>query len=490
MIPSTFFDEFSHTIQLYKHYEERGTTALFEEIRDYSQRFSSEERRMIETSFTLAQEAHKGTLRWTGAPYITHPLVIACMMLPYMPDAYLISATLLHDTIEDTDVTFEEIEKIHPVIAQIVEGATKIRALSRTKNKNIAQENVKFETIRKILTASEDDLRILFLKIFDRLHNMITLDGKNEESKKRIATETIEIYSPLAKRVGLRKVYHLLKGLSFRILNPERWSTWVTFSEKTAPALCERSQSIQDFFWENWHDLIVAMDAKFLSPFSSDISDYYQEDEWISTRIVVPDVGSCYTLLHELTKKQFPHMMLCGAVNDMIIHPRLSGYAGIHAYMIFEWIHKVKIRIIPGNVYNSTSVNHFDAISKIYSPVLFRDFDLINEATLSNSEAFIQSVREHILSRKIRLHSAKKSLFYLPIWLSLLDALIYLEPLHFPYADHICLNHDRVPLNTPLQMDDIITYQIGDHINPHTMDGQNVVSGISRWRIEHVIDRE
>lgn len=150
----------------------------------------------------------------------------------------------------------------------------------------------------------------------------------------------------------------------------------------------------------------------------------------------------------------------------------------------------MKIRIIDEKTYEKVlKYETFDELGTTYSPILFRDFDLINEATASNSEDFIKSVTEHILARKIPIHSKTKHLFYMPIKSTVLDAVIYLEPKDFYRIESIYRNHEKVPFHTPLENDDIITFTLGEKstISKQWLDA--APSGIARWRIKSYLKK-
>lgn len=230
---------------------------------------------------------------------------------------------------------------------------------------------------------------------------------------------------------------------------------------------------------------------EFLSPFSVELSRHFREESWSATQVVMNNVGDCYALLHELAKRQDPTCILCGHINDLISHPRLSGYTGIHTEVIFHGTYRMKLRIVTRKAADiSSHPQNFTALEKIYAPVLFRDFDLINEATGSNSQAFIESVREHVFARKIPLHTCERPLFYIPAGLTIHDSIIYLEPERFPYIQDIYRNHEKTPLSTLVEYDDIITYTFGEHIEPRNLRYESVHSGISRWRISRSIGLE
>jgi (p)ppGpp synthase/HD superfamily hydrolase len=180
------FKELQNYRDTYRSYEEKSSSVADTTWADASERsyVSKSGKEMVKKAFEMAEKWHKWQMRKSWAEYITHPLTIACMTLPYSPGEVLLSSILLHDVLEDTKLTYADLQELSQEVADIVEWATKIRTISAWDNKNGWKE-AKFETIRKILIASQRDIRILFLKVFDRLHNMITLDAQI----KRMTTE-------------------------------------------------------------------------------------------------------------------------------------------------------------------------------------------------------------------------------------------------------------------------------------------------------------
>ena len=384
---ATFFNEFFEYKNRFRAYEERSVEDIFDELVRETKYLSKSGKDLVRKSYIMARDGHAGQLRKTGRPYFTHPLTIACMMIPYCPDEILLSATLLHDVLEDTSLTYRDLEGLHPDIAKIVEGATKIRSASHGGGEEFSPEYAKFETIRKILVASQKDIKIIFVKIFDRLHNMVTVDGMKPEGRIRMAEETRSVYIPLAKRSGLRKVYNYLQALVTEVLEPERWETMKTFVENRSSSIFEEAENIKTYLRaQMWSKKILGYETRFLSAFSGELRNTYQEDEWYSIQIIVTDPGDCYDILHDIGQRQDQNLIQVGRINDLITQPRLSGYTGLHVDMIFRGTHRIKLRIITQETYETiTTYETFNELGNIYSPVLFRDFDLINEATSSDS---------------------------------------------------------------------------------------------------------
>ena len=301
-----------------------------------------------------------------------------------------------------------------------------------------------------------------------------------------MAEETAHIYIPLAKRAGLREMYHFLHGLTGEVLEPEKWATTRTFVTNRHVSMVANSKKVHEYLKkQNWSRPVIHYDTDFVSPFSIELTKTYLEESWYAVQMVVRNPSDCYAILHDIGARQDENFLQVGRVSDLINHPRLSGYTGLHTEAVFNGTQRLKLRIIDEKTYEKVlRYETFEELGEIYGPVLFRDFDLINEATSSDSGDFMKSVTEHILARKIPIHSKQKPLFYMPIKLTALDAVIYLDPLIFTHIDEIYKNHEKVPFYTTLENNDIITYTIREKpsIVHKWLEYSN--SGISRWRIE------
>ncbi len=489
---ANYFADYTAYVQKYRGYDLRDPESIFEELMDECNYISGEGKDLIRQAYAMAKRWHKGQVRKTGVPYITHPLTVACMMLPYRPCPMLLSATLLHDILEDTDETYESIAQIHPEIANIVEWATKIRWASQDNPTWFSTEQARFETIRKILIASQKDIRILFLKIFDRSHNMITVDAMGPAGRLRMAEETQHVYIPLAKRSWLREMYHFLHGLTAEVLEPERWKTMETFVTHEHEQMVQNSKKIHAYLRsQNWSRHIIHYDTDFVSPFSIELKKEYIPESWYAIQVVVKEPSDCYAVLHDIGARQDERFLQVWRVSDLINHPRLSGYTGLHTEAVFEGTYRIKIRIIDEKTYEKVlKYETFDELGEIYSPILFRDFDLINEATASDSSEFMESVTAHILARKIPVHSNSRPLFYMPIKSTILDAAIYLDPLNFERIEAMYRNHEKVPGYTVLENDDIITYDLAKKPTISKKWLEHIHSGIARWRIHLSLNKK
>src|SRR5213595_2364296 len=187
---------------------------LLERVRSYT---TDEEREFLRRAYVFSALEHKGQVRHSGEPYLIHPLEVASILAEMRLDPVAIAAGLLHDVVEDTLTTIEKIEEhFGPEVAHVVEGVTKISAITFSSTEERQAEN-----FRKMLLAMVDDIRVILVKLADRLHNMRTLNHLPEDRRVKIAQETRDIYAPIANRLGMSKVKNELEELSFRYLEPQ-----------------------------------------------------------------------------------------------------------------------------------------------------------------------------------------------------------------------------------------------------------------------------
>jgi GTP pyrophosphokinase len=289
----------------------------------------------VRLAYRFADEAHLGQLRNNGEPYITHPIAVAAQCAEWKLDAQALMAALLHDAIEDCGVTKSElIERFGSAVAELVDGLTKLDKL----HFNTREEN-QAESFRKMLLAMARDVRVILIKLADRSHNMRTLSDVPREKWARIASETLEIYAPIAHRLGLNQTYRELQDLSFRHLRPWRY---VTLSKAVAKARSRRRDLIQRVQKEVEAAFsAVGMDVKIAGREKSLYSIYKKmDDKHLSFaqvtdiygfRVLVPDVIDCYTALGTLHQLYKP---VPGKFKDHIAIAKVNGYQSLHTTLV------------------------------------------------------------------------------------------------------------------------------------------------------------
>jgi GTP pyrophosphokinase len=190
--------------------------ALTDRVRKY---LPSADVQKVKEAFRFSDEAHLGQFRRSGAPYITHPLAVAEILTDWRLDGSAIQAALLHDVLEDSGIPKQQlVEKFGAIVAELVDGVSKLDKLQFSSTEQAQAEN-----FRKMLLAMARDVRVMLIKLADRLHNMRTLDAVEPEKRRRIARETLEIYAPIAHRLGLNNLFRELEELSFEHLHPMRY---------------------------------------------------------------------------------------------------------------------------------------------------------------------------------------------------------------------------------------------------------------------------
>ena len=193
-------------------------------LRDASSYLKAEDVRQLQSAYEFSEAAHEGQFRRTGEPYISHPVEVAKILTQWHLDSQALAAALLHDVMEDTAVTKTEIsDKFGRMVAELVDGVSKLDKIEFE-----SQEQAQAENFRKMFLAMARDVRVILIKLADRLHNMRTLDVMQPKKRNRIARETLEIYAPIANRLGLNALYQELEELSFQYLYPTRLPRWAS----------------------------------------------------------------------------------------------------------------------------------------------------------------------------------------------------------------------------------------------------------------------
>jgi GTP pyrophosphokinase len=298
-------------------------------------RFVGDSRReaLIRAVYEFAEAAHRGQKRKSGEDYIQHPIHTALNLAQIGMGSKTISAGLLHDVPEDTKVTLKEIEeKFGSEIATLVDGVTKLGKLRLTGTK----EEIYLENLRKMFLAMAADVRVVIIKLADRLHNMQTLDGVDEHKRHRIALETMEIYAPLANRLGIGEIKARLEDLAFQYLDPENFEKTSNLVKKEQ-AMRKKyvDQIVSDLRRELTKEGINVIDIhgrtkhlyslfQKLKRHDMDISKIY---DLAGIRIIVPEIANCYETLGIVHKKYHP---LVGRIKDYISLPKPNGYQSIH----------------------------------------------------------------------------------------------------------------------------------------------------------------
>ena len=317
---------------------------LIKKVKNYNKFLNPE---TLSKAYTFALNAHKDQKRDSGDPYLMHPVAVASILTDLKLDSATIATGLLHDTIEDTQTTYKTVEKeFGKEVADLVDGVTKI---SEIEGKIV--ENSKAENIRKLILATSKDIRILLVKIADRLHNMRTLNSISDKNRRtRIAKETMEIYAPLADRMGMNHIRDELEDLSFKTLNSEARNLVV---ERLAVNKKSRENSfkvISNNFEKvlSDNDVIAKIVGREKTPFSiwrkmqSKRVSLEQLTDIIGFRVIVDDVKTCYKVLGIFHSNW---STIPGRFKDFISTPKINNYKSIHTAVIGPNKERVEIQI-------------------------------------------------------------------------------------------------------------------------------------------------
>jgi len=304
------------------------------------------ERELVQRAYERASEAHVGQRRLSGEDYVEHPLQVAAILAELRLDAPTLAAALLHDTIEDTDLTLEEVEaSFGPVVAQLVEGVTK---LGRIEFRSDQQRHA--ENIRRMLLAMADDIRVVLIKLADRLHNMRTLDALPELKRRRIARETLDIYAPLAHRLGIGQLKWELEDLAFRQLEPEAYQDIVRRVNRKRREREQLVQELGEILARELEKIEIAAEISgrpkhiysIWQKMIRDRKDFSQIYDLLALRVLVETVKDCYGVLgvvHSLWKP------LPGRFKDYVAMPKSNGYQSLHTTVISHTGEPIEIQI-------------------------------------------------------------------------------------------------------------------------------------------------
>ena len=452
----------------------------------------------IESALAFSRTAHQGQVRQSGEPYVTHPIAVARILTPLHLDAQAITAALLHDVAEDAGVSIEQIgEQFGRPVAELVDGLSKLDKL-----KFETLQDAQAENFRKMLMAMARDVRVILIKLADRLHNMRTLDSVSKEKSERIARETMDIYAPIANRLGLNNVYQELEDLSFKYLHPNRYAV-LSKALKVArgnrrEVVSKILEAVKQRLEENHIKAEVRGREKHLygiyQKMQSKSLAFAQVLDIYGFRVLVEDVPSCYLalgVLHGLYKP-FP-----GKFKDYIAIPKANGYQSLHTALFGPFGTPIEIQI------RTHEMNKL-AESGVASHWLYKSSEAqINElhqkthqwlqslleslAQSGDSVEFLEHLKIDLFPDEVYVFSPKGKIYALPRGATTVD---------FAYSVHTdignrCVaakvNSELVPLRTELHNGDrveIVTATLA-HPNPSWLS--YVVTSKARGEIRHAL---
>jgi GTP pyrophosphokinase len=457
---------------------------------------SSSDIELVRKAYKFADEAHLGQLRKNGEPYITHPIAVATQCTEWKLDAPALMAALMHDVMEDCGITKSDlIEKFGSSVAELVDGLTKLDKLEfNTREENQA------ESFRKMLLAMARDVRVILIKLADRTHNMRTMSDMPREKWGRISSETLEIYAPIAHRLGLNQTYRELQDLSFRYSMPWRYNV---LSKAVAKARNRRRDLIQKVQGElestfasagikvqisgrekTLYSIYKKMDGKHLS--FAQVTDIY------GFRLIVPSVIDCYTalgILHQMYKPvpgRFKDHIAIGKVNGyQSLHTTLVGPSGVNVefQMRTEAMNVVAESGVAAHwLYKDKTSSGMEA-ERLGTQWLQSLLDIQKETR--DASEFWDHVKVDLFPDAVYVFTPKSQIMSLPRGATVVD---FAYMIHSNLGDHLLaakINNQQVPLRTELKNGDIVEVMTDPTSTPNPSWLGFVRTGRARSRIRH-----
>src|SRR3984893_18219046 len=473
---------------------------LLEKVRAYSPDADVE---LVRKAYVFSAFEHRGQVRHSGEPYLIHPLAVAAFLADMKLDAVAIAAALVHDVVEDTLTTIERIRELFgPEVAHVVEGVTKISAIPLSSS---TSEERQAENFRKMLLAMVDDIRVILVKLADRLHNMRTLGHLPEERRIKIAQETRDIYAPIANRLGMSKVKNELEELSFRYLEPQSY-------EELRAKVDAKRRATEGFIEELKRTIaaklaesqvpVIEIDGRIkrLWSISQKLKrqkvDLDQVYDFVALRIITEGVKECYAALGIIHQTWSP---VPGRIKDFIAMPRPNGYQSLHTSVISE-------RGMPFEVQIRTIEMHRRAEEGIAAHWKYKEgrigdqrderyFQWMRELLeyqqeVRDPQEFIQNLKIDLYPEEVYTFTPKGQVKAFPRGAT---------PIDFAYAVHTAVgeqcvgarvNFKMVPLRSRLRNGDIVEIITQPGHKP-SRDWLNfVVTSRARGKIKHFVQGE
>ena len=470
--------------------------ALAEKVRAYDPKADFAR---IDAAYALAADAHGAQRRENGEPYLTHPVAVADILAGYRLDTGSIVTALLHDTIEDTSVTLPEIERrFGPVVSGLVDGVTKLTRLELQSDRTKQAEN-----FRKLVLAMSRDIRVLIVKLADRLHNMRTLHYvQNPERRTRIARETMEIYAPLADRIGMDAIKTELQSLAFQQLEPEAFDTIqarLNFLRGQGADVIEEVRQELTRVCQEGGVPEVEVTGREKSPYSiwekmqrRNVA-FEQLSDIMAFRVVVPSREACYMALGAV-HANFP--VIAGRFKDYISTPKSNGYQSLHTGVTLREPRNQKIEVqiktadmhdVADNGVAAHWVYKGDGVSADHVHRFRWVQDLLEILENSSADDFLENTKLELYQDQVFCFTPKGQLIQLPRGAT---------PIDFAYAVHSqvgdgCVgakvNGRLLPLRTELQNGDQVEIMTTRGGSPSPAWERFVVTGKARARIRRYI---
>ncbi|AOI91537.1 RelA/SpoT family protein [Burkholderia pseudomultivorans] len=457
-----------------------------------------EEIKEVKAAFHFSDEAHLGQYRQSGEPYITHPVAVAEICAGWKLDAQAIMAALLHDVMEDQGVTKSELaERFGPKVAELVDGLSKL-----DKMEFRSREEAQAENFRKMLLAMARDVRVILVKLADRLHNMRTLGAVPTEKRRRVARETLDIYAPIAHRLGLNNTYRELQDMSFANFNPHRYAT---LEKAVKAARGNRREVISKILEAAQRAMSDAKIGAEITGREKTIYSVYRKmrDKQLSFsqvldvygfRVVVENPLDCYTCIGALHALYKP---VPGKFKDYIAIPKINGYQSLHTTLVGPFGAPIEFQVRTRKMHEIAEAGvaahwlyknggaDLSDVQKRAHQWLKSLLDIQSEA--GDSSEFLEHVKIDLFPDAVYVFTPKSKIMALPRGATALD---------FAYSIHsdlgnqcvaVKINNELLPLRTELKSGDIVEVITAPYSKPNPAWLGFVRTGKARSAIRHYL---
>ncbi|WP_430592914.1 RelA/SpoT family protein [Humidisolicoccus flavus] len=449
---------------------------------------------LVQRAYIVAERAHEGQFRKSGEPYITHPVAVAQILANLGIGAVTIAAALLHDTVEDTEYTLDECRvDFGDEIAMLVDGVTKLDKLKYG-------ESAQAETVRKMVVAMSKDIRVLVIKLADRLHNARTWGFVPGESAQRKAKETLEIYAPLAHRLGIQTIKVELEDLSFAVLHPKIYVEIKNLVESQTPQRDEYLEAVvqalnEDMRLQRIKGRIAGRPKQYYSIYQKmiirghEFKDIY---DLIGVRVIVPSVRDCYAILGAIHARWQP---MPGRMKDYIATPKFNLYQSLHTTVIGPDGRHVEIQIRTEEMHARAEYGvaaHWKYKARVQGKAITDGQEMawlahINDwqAETSDPSEFLDTLRFEIGAKEVYVFTPKGKVIGLPKGATSVD---------FSYAVHTEVGHRTMgakingrlmPLETELHTGDVV--EVFTSKNPDAGPSQDWLAFVKSARARNKI---
>ena len=454
---------------------------------------------LVERAFQFSDSAHRGQFRKSGEPYITHPLAVASILSQWRLDAQGLAAALLHDVMEDTAITKTEIEtSFGKLVADMVDGLSKLDQIEFN-----SREDAQAESFRKMLLAMAQDVRVILIKLADRLHNMRTLDAMAPPHRRRIAHETLDIYAPIANRLGLNSLYLELQDLAFKHLYPMRFrilANAIKAARGNRREVMNRLLDvIRDGFAKAGINAVVSGREKTIYSVYKKMGEkrytFSQVFDIYGVRVLVADTTTCYAALGALHSMYKP---IPGKFKDYIAIPKANGYQSLHTTLFGPFGTPLETQI-------RTHDMHRIAETGVAAHWLYKtagELDLAQaqrethrwlqslleiQSESRDSKEFLENIKGDLFPDEIYVFTPKGKIMALPRGATAVD---FGYAVHTDVGHHCVaarINYELMPLRTELKNGDHVEILTSPTARPNPSWLSFVATGKARSRIRHFL---